>query len=59
MKVQLIIYYKIKMIVNYQKNQHTKKHQKNIEDAIKNTSYKCDPDLSSQTAKSFYDSNTK
>ena len=31
-----------------------KKHQNNIEDAIKNTNYKYDPQLSSQTEKVFY-----
>ena len=31
-----------------------KKHQNNIEDAIKNTNYKYDPSLSSQTEKVFY-----
>ena len=36
-----------------------KKHQNNIEDAIKNTNYKYDPSLSSQTEKVFYNPNTK
>jgi hypothetical protein len=31
-----------------------KKHQNNIEDAIKNTNYKYDPELSSQTEKVFH-----
>ena len=36
-----------------------KKHQNNIEDAIKNTNYKYDPQLSSQTEKVFYNPTSK
>ena len=36
-----------------------KKHQNNIENAIQNTNYKYDPELSSQTENIFYNPNTK
>ena len=45
------------MIINYYQKLVTKKHQNNIEDAIKNTNYKYDPELSSQTEQVFYKPN--
>jgi len=36
-----------------------KKHQNNVENAIQNTNYKYDPELSSQTEKVFCNPNTK
>ena len=50
----MIIYYKKKDDYKSLSKVAYKKHQNNIEDAIKNTNYKYEPQLSSQTEKVFY-----
>ena len=42
------------MIINYYQKLVIKNIKKNIEEAIKNTNYKCDRELSSKTEKIFY-----